>query len=151
MERIARLYELFFAAPTTVIHDGTSHVAIIGFGKIEENGRAEQSLIFRKRMCYNPPAADVTENVYDIGTGHHIAIHAGTNDDDFEVAAMNCFEGDLVWLNSRFEDRVADVDYAMRTENFLFKDIIDIGTCDVIFSLEHEVPSVTHDLSPIVQ
>jgi hypothetical protein len=47
VEKIARFYDFFFDAPTTVVHDGTSHVAIIGFGKIEVNGRAEQSLLFR--------------------------------------------------------------------------------------------------------
>jgi len=147
VEKIARFYDFFFDAPTTVVHDGTSHVAIIGFGKIEVNGRAEQSLLFRERLCDSPPAAYVSECDEDIGSGHHIAIYVGANDEDFEVAASNCVEGDLLWVNSRFEDRVLDVGSAMHNKQFRFKDIIDIETGDVVFVLEHEVRSVTSTLS----
>ena len=63
----------------------------------------------------------------------HTAIYVGANYDDFEVVAMNCFD-------SQFEDRVTDVDSAIRTKHFQFKDTIDIETCDdILFSLEHEV------------
>mmetsp|Transcript_44599 Transcript_44599/g.94904 ORF Transcript_44599/g.94904 Transcript_44599/m.94904 type:complete len:200 (-) Transcript_44599:223-822(-) len=39
-EKIAKFYDFFFGATTAVAHDGTSHVAIIGFGKIDDDGRA---------------------------------------------------------------------------------------------------------------
>ncbi len=89
--------------------------------------------------------ADVSDYDGDICSGHHITIYVGANDEDFEVAASNCDEGDLLWVNSRFEDRVADVGSAMHNKQFRFKDIIDIDTGDVVFVLEH------HPLFPVKQ
>lgn len=151
VEKIARFYDFFFDATTTVAFDGTSHIAIIGFGKIDENGRAEQSMLFRERLCDNPPKAGGVVNDNDVGTGHHIAIYVGSNDEDFEVAATNCMDGGILWVNTLFEDRVLDVDSAMKIKQFRFKDIIDIETGDVLYALEHEIRSVSHDLFPGTQ
>eukprot|EP00571_Detonula_confervacea_P014178 CAMPEP_0172308766 /NCGR_PEP_ID=MMETSP1058-20130122/9268_1 /TAXON_ID=83371 /ORGANISM="Detonula confervacea, Strain CCMP 353" /LENGTH=329 /DNA_ID=CAMNT_0013021261 /DNA_START=453 /DNA_END=1442 /DNA_ORIENTATION=+ len=148
MEKIAKFYDFFFDAPTNVANDGTSHIAIIGFGKIDDNGRAEQSLLFRERLCDNPPAAGGVVNDVGLGTGHHIAVYVGADDDDFEVAAENCMEGGLLWANSQFDDRVLDVDSAMEIKQFRVKDIIDIETGDVLYVLEHEIRSVSHSLFP---
>jgi hypothetical protein len=146
--KIATFYDFFFDAPTTVARDGTSHVAIVGFGKIGDDGRAEQSLLFRERLCDNPPAAGGFVDDADLGTGHRIAIYVGANDDDFEVAATNCAEGGLLWMNSNFEDRVLDVESAMKMKQFGFKDIIDVETGNVLYVLEHEVRSTSHHLFP---
>ena len=147
-EKIARFYDFVFDATTTVAVDETSHLAIVGFGKIDENGRAEQSLLFRERLCDRATDAGVAVNDDDIGTGHHIAIYVGANDDDYEAAADNCMQGGLLWVNQLFEDRVLDVEAAMEVKQFRFKDIIDIETGEIIFALEHEMRSVNHDLFP---
>lgn len=148
IEKIAKFYDFFFDAITTAAFDGTSHIAIIGFGKIDENGRAEQSLLFRERVCDNPPKAGVVVNDPNIGTGHHIAMYVGANDDDFEAAAENCMAGGLLWVNQLFEDRVLNVESAMKEKQFRFKDIIDIETGEVLYALEHEIRSISHDLFP---
>ncbi len=46
VEKIVTFYEYFFDAQMTVARDGTSRDAIVGFGKICNDGRAEQSLLF---------------------------------------------------------------------------------------------------------
>ena len=46
MEKIVTLYDYFFDAPTTVTHNGTSHVMILGFGKIGNDGWCKNSLLF---------------------------------------------------------------------------------------------------------
>lgn len=148
MEKIAKFYDFFFDAITTVAYDGTSHIAIIGFGNVDSNGRAEQSLLFREMLCDNPPVAGGVVNDDNIGTGHHIAIYVGANDDDYEAAATNCMDGGILWVNTLFEDRVLDVDSAMEVKQFRFKDIIDIETGDVLYALEHEIRSVSHHLFP---
>jgi len=161
--KIAKFYDFFFDAPTSVANDGTSHIAIIGFGKIDENGRAEQSLLFRERLCEddddgnNPPTTTTSStmmagagivNDEDVGTGHHIAIYVGANDSDFEAAATNCMDGGILWVNKLFEDRVLDVDSAMQEKQFRFKDIVDIENGNVLYALEHEIRSVSHELFP---
>ena len=152
MEKIATFYDYFFDAPTAVVRDGTSHVAIVGFGKIGDDGRAEQSLLFRELVRDGPPAdyghAMDDPDLGDADTGYRIAIYVGANDDDFEVAAANFAGAGLLITNSNFEDRVLDVESAMMTKNFRFRDIIDVETGDVVYVLEHEVRSTSHRLFP---
>lgn len=152
VEKIARFYDFFFDAPTSVVNDGKSDIAIIGFGKIDDNGRAEQSLLFREvvvvvdddpRQYYQRVV-----NSDDLGTGHHIAIYVGNCDEDYEVAASNCVDGGLLWVNPQFEDRVLDVDSAMECKQFRFKDIVDIETGETLYVLEHEIRSISHPLFP---
>ena len=147
IDKIASFYEFFFDAPTTVTHDGTSNIAIIGFGKIDENGRAEQSLLFRERFC----ESGTIVNNDEIGTGHHIAIYIGANVDQYVAAVENCIDGGLLWINQQFEDRVLNVEKAIEVGQFRFKDIIDIENGDVLYSIEHEIRSVNHPLFPGVK
>ena len=100
--------------------------------------------MFRERSC---DAVNFV-NDDDIGTGHHIAIYVGANDDDYKAAAENCMEGGLLWVNTQFEDRVLDVESAVQQKQFRFKDIVDVETGDVLYSLEHEIRSVSHPLFP---
>ena len=148
MEKIASFYDFFFDAPTTVVNDGTSNIAIIGFGKIDENGRAEQSLLFREMFCDDPQHQLSSFSNDIVGTGHHIAIYVGANDADYEVAATNCVDGGLMWVNPQFTDRVLDVESAMESKQFRFKDIIDIETGKLLYVLEHEIRSVLHENFP---
>lgn len=145
VEKIATFYEYFFDAPTTVARDGTSRIAIVGFGKIGNDGRAEQSLLFRERVSNDDDDAHLGT------TGHCMAIYVGANDEDFEVAAANCAEGDLFRTNSNIEDRVLDVESAMKMKQFRFRDIIDIETGEVLYVLEHEIRSTSHHLFPRTQ
>lgn len=147
VESIARFYDFFFDAPTSLVNDGTSNIAIIGFGKIDENGRAEQSLLFREIVVDEPQQHQVV-NSKDLGTGHHITIYVGNCDADFEVAASNCVDGELLWVNPHFLDRVLDVDEAMKCKQFRFKDIVDIHTGETLYVLEHEIRSISHPLFP---
>ena len=143
--KIAQFYDFFFDATTSTVYDGTSHIAIVAFGKIGEDGRSEQSLLFRES------SSSRTNNIVnddDIGTGHHIAIYVGENDDDYEVAVQNCLDGGLLWVNTMFKDRVLDVASAMKDKQFRFKDIIDLETGEVLYSIEHEIRSVEHHLFP---
>ena len=147
IEKIARFYDFFFDATTSVVNDGRSNIAIIGFGKIDENGRAEQSLLFREVAVDDPKSYQVV-NSDQLGTGHHIAIYVGCSDDDYKVAASNCVDGGLLWVNPQFDDRVLDVEAAMDAKQFRFKNIIDIDTGDTLYVLEHEIRSISHPLFP---
>ena len=145
-EKIARFYDFFFDAPTSVVNDGKSYIAIIGCGSIDENGRAEQSLLFREVVADDPDSC-VAHND-ELGTGHHIAIYVGNCDEDFKVAASNCLDGGLMWVNPQFEDVVIDVDAAMDNKQFRFKNIVDIETGEILYVLEHEIRSISHPLFP---
>jgi hypothetical protein len=147
IEKIAEFYDFFFDATTTVVNDGHSNIAIIGFGKIDENGRVEQSLLFREVVVDDPKLHQVV-NSDQLGTGHHIAIYVGCDDDDYKVAASNCVDGGLLWINPQFDDRVLDVEAAMDAKQFRFKNIIDIDTGETLYTLEHEIRSVSHPLFP---
>lgn len=147
IEKIARFYDFFFDATTSVVNDGRSNIAIIGFGKIDDNGRAEQSLLFREVVVDDPKLYQVV-NSDEVGTGHHIAIYVGCDDDDYKVAASNCVDGGLLWVNPQFDDRVLDVEAAMDAKQFRFKNIIDIDTGDTLYVLEHEIRSISHPLFP---
>lgn len=147
VEKIALFYDFFFDAPTSLVNDGRSDIAIIGFGKIDDNGRAEQSLLFREVVVDDPQQFQAVDSD-DLGTGHHIAIYVGNCDEDFEVAASNCVDGGLLWVNPQFEDRVLDVDSAMECKQFRFKNIVDIETGETLYVLEHEIRSISHPLFP---
>jgi hypothetical protein len=147
IEKIARFYDFFFDATTSVVNDGRSNIAIIGFGKIDDNGRAEQSLLFREVVVDDPKLYQVV-NSDEVGTGHHIAIYVGCDDDDYKVAASNCVDGGLLWVNPQFDDRVLDVEAAMDAKQFRFKNIIDIDTGETLYVLEHEIRSISHPLFP---
>lgn len=147
IESISRFYDFFFDAPTTVVNDGRSNIAIIGFGKIDDNGRAEQSLLFREVVVDDPKLYQIV-NSDQLGTGHHIAIYVGCSDDDYKVAASNCVDGGLLWVNPQFDDRVLDVEAAMDAKQFRFKNIIDIDTGETLYVLEHEIRSISHPLFP---
>lgn len=147
VEKIARFYDFFFDATTSVVNDGKSDIAIIAFGKIDESGRAEQSLLFREVVVDNPQCHQAVHND-ELGTGHHIAIYVGNCVEDFEVAASNCVDGGLLWVNPQFEDKVLDVESAMECQQFRFKNIIDIETGETLYALEHEIRSISHPLFP---
>mmetsp|Transcript_21716 Transcript_21716/g.35550 ORF Transcript_21716/g.35550 Transcript_21716/m.35550 type:complete len:465 (+) Transcript_21716:165-1559(+) len=147
VEKIARFYDFFFDATTSVVNDGKSDIAIIAFGKIDDSGRAEQSMLFREVVVDDPQCHQAVHND-DLGTGHHIAIYVGNCDEDFEVAASNCVDGGLLWANPQFEDNVLDVDSAMECKQFRFKNIVDIETGETLYALEHEIRSISHPLFP---
>ena len=157
-EKIAKFYEYFLDATTTVVNDGISNIAIIGFGKIDGFGRAEQSLLFREVLVDNNDDDDIDDILErrrrvassdDLGTGHHIAIYVGSTDEDYRAFATRFSEtGGLMWINPLFEDKVIDVDSAMTVKQFRFKDIIDIETGDALYVLEHEIRSIDHPSLP---
>jgi len=146
-EKIARFYDFFFDATTSVVNDGKSDIAIIAFGKIDDFGRAEQSMLFREVVVDNPQCHQAVHSD-DLGTGHHIAIYVGNCDEDYKVAASNCVDGGLLWVNPQFEDKVLDVDSAMECKQFRFKNIVDIDTGETLYVLEHEIRSISHPLFP---
>eukprot|EP00985_Skeletonema_marinoi_P031006 scaffold35454_cov206-Skeletonema_marinoi.AAC.1 len=146
-EKIARFYDFFFDATTSVVNDGKSDIAIIAFGKIDDFGRAEQSMLFREVVVDNPQCHQAAHSD-DLGTGHHIAIYVGNCDEDYKVAASNCLDGGLLWVNPQFEDKVLDVDSAMECKQFRFKNIVDIETGETLYVLEHEIRSISHPLFP---
>ena len=146
-EKIAKFYQTFFDAPASVVNDGVSNLAVIAFGKVDDNGRSEQSLLFREVKVENATTKGTASND-DLGTGHHISIYVGSCEDDFEVATANCVEGGLLWVNPQFKDVVLTVEEALEGKQFRFKDIVDIETGDVLYTLEHEIRSITHPLFP---
>ncbi len=149
VEKIARFYDFFFDATTSVVNDGRSDIAIIAFGKIDDSGRAEQSMLFRA-VVVDDDSLSHQKMVHseELGTGHHIAIYVGNCDEDFEVAASNCVDGGLLWVNPQFEDKVLDVESAMKCKQFRFKNIVDIETGETLYVLEHEIRSISHPLFP---
>ena len=146
-EKIARFYDFFFDATTSVVNDGKSDIAIIAFGKIDDFGRAEQSMLFREVVVDDPQCHQAVHSD-DLGTGHHIAIYVGNCEEDYKVAASNCVDGGLLWVNPQFEDKVLDVDSAMECKQFRFKNIVDIETGETLYVLEHEIRSISHPLFP---
>ena len=136
--KIALFYESVLDATTSVVatNEGTS-VAIIACGNIDEQGRADQSLLFRETTDPIP--------AYD---GHHIALYVGTNRADFEQAFKNCELAGVVWVNPRFSDKASTLQGAKNYKQFRFKDIVDMETGEKIFELEHEMRSVEHAAYP---
>ena len=147
VEKIAKFYQTFFDAPASVVNDGVSNLAVVAFGKVDSNGRSEQSLLFREVEVEDATTKGAASSD-ELGTGHHISIYVGSCEDDFKVAASNCVDGGLLWVNRQFKDVVLTVEEALEEKQFRFKDIVDIETGDVLYTLEHEIRSVTHPLFP---
>eukprot|EP00527_Entomoneis_sp_CCMP2396_P006845 CAMPEP_0198152100 /NCGR_PEP_ID=MMETSP1443-20131203/58486_1 /TAXON_ID=186043 /ORGANISM="Entomoneis sp., Strain CCMP2396" /LENGTH=396 /DNA_ID=CAMNT_0043818007 /DNA_START=121 /DNA_END=1311 /DNA_ORIENTATION=+ len=146
-ETIALFYEKVFDATTTVLtidaaaaaSSPSPKIAIVAFGNISPQGRADQSLIFRETT----DSRSIPD--YD---GHHIALYAGQDAKDFDYAFQNCLTADVVWVNPRFSDKVTSLPQARIEKQFRFKDIIDLNTGEVVYELEHEVRSVEHEAFP---
>ena len=136
-DKIALFYDSVFDATTSIVQDDDSKVAVIGFGTVDANGKAEQCLLFRETSESIPP--------YD---GHHIALYVGQSGADFEQAFKNCETAGIVWVNPRFSDKADDLQGAKEWHQFRFKDIIDMDSGQPIFELEHEVRSLTHSAWP---
>lgn len=139
-ERIALFYESVLDATTAVVPQveaSNRQIAIIAFGNIDDQGRADQSLLFRE--------SDTPIAPYD---GHHIAMYIGETAADYERAFANAKIANIVWCNPRFSDQVQDLEGARQCKQFRFKDIIDMKTGDVIFELEHEMRSIEHESWP---
>jgi hypothetical protein len=135
--KIALFYESVLDATTSVVQDGETSVAIIALGNVDENGKADQSLLFRESEEALPP--------YD---GHHIAMYVGQSQADFEQAYKNADIAGVVWVNPRFSDKADTLQGAIEWKQFRFKDIIDIETGQKIFELEHEMRSIEHEAWP---
>jgi hypothetical protein len=134
-EKIAVFYESVFDATTTCVDlGGGSKVAIIAFGKIDESGKSDQSILFKETTETIPP--------YD---GHHIALYVGESAADFDVCYKNAEIAGVVWVNPRFSDDADTLEKARKWKQFRLKDIVDMKTGERIMELEHEVRSVEHD------
>ena len=136
-DKIALFYDSVLDATTCVVQDKQDKVAVIGFGRVDASGKAEQCLLFRETSESIP--------LYD---GHHIALYVGQSGSDFEQAFKNCETAGIVWVNPRFSDKASDLNSAKEWHQFRFKDIIDMDSGQTIFELEHEVRSLTHSAWP---
>ncbi len=132
--KIGTFYETIFDATITVMDT----LCLVACGTIDTNGRAEQYIIFREQQLEEPSEYD----------GHHLAIYVGSSQEDFEVAFQRCAQAGIVWVNPRFSDCATTLDTARQFKQYRFKDILDIDTGKVIFSLEHEVRSIHHNAHP---
>jgi hypothetical protein len=135
--QIALFYESVLDATTSVVQDGDTAVAVVAFGKVDENGKADQSLLFRETDETIPP--------YD---GHHVAMYVGESKADFAQAFKNADMAGVVWVNPRFSDKAHTLQGAQKWKQFRFKDIVDMETGQKIFELEHEMRSVEHEAWP---
>jgi catechol 2,3-dioxygenase-like lactoylglutathione lyase family enzyme len=139
-EKIALFYESVLDATTSVVRRGDDDdgaVAVVAFGSVDANGRADQSLLFRETDQDIPP--------YD---GHHVALYVGQTRADFEQAFKNCETAGVVWVNPRFDDKASNLQGAKKWKQFRFKDIVDMRTGETVFELEHEVRSIEHSAWP---
>jgi hypothetical protein len=152
-EKIALFYESVFDATTFCMETTTTTttattetddydkkviVAIIAIGRIDAQGRADQTLLFRETSDPIPK--------YD---GHHIAIYVGTSEADFECAFRNAQLANLLWVNPRFSDKAQTVQQAVQQwKQFRFKNIIDMDTGHTIMELEHEMRCIQHEAWP---
>lgn len=143
--KIAEFYECVFGAVTDVVtipsvtgeEEDETDIAIVACGEVNREGRAAQNIIFKESNLPMEP--------YD---GHHIAIYAGETVSDFELVFKNCEQAGLVWVNPRFSDKAMSLTGAKKWNQFRFKDILDLKSGKVIFTLEHEVRSVDHSSYP---
>lgn len=133
-EKIALFYDSVLDATTSVFADATSKVAVIAFGKVNAQGLADQSLLFRETDQEIPP--------YD---GHHVAMYVGESAADFAQAFKNCDLAGIVWVNPRFSDKANTLQGAKKWQQFRFKDIVDMDTGEKVFELEHEIRCLGHD------
>lgn len=136
-DRISLFYESVFDATTSIVESQGDQVAVVAFGNVDENGRSDQSLLFRESSNPLPP--------YD---GHHVAMYVGESVADFERAFANSVTAGIVWVNPRFSDKTEDLVGARKWKQFRFKNIIDMETGETVFELEHEMRSIDHEAWP---
>jgi hypothetical protein len=137
-EKIALFYDSVLDATTMCAEDAEgAKIAIIAIGSVDNNGKADQSLLFRESSEEVPP--------YD---GHHVAMYIGESALDFEQAFKNAKLSGIVWVNPRFSDEASDLEGARKWKQFRFKDIIDMETGEKIMELEHEMRSIEHEAWP---
>jgi hypothetical protein len=136
--KIALFYESVLDATTTVVEtsEGAS-IAIVAIGNVDQQGRADQSILFR----------ETTEPIPDYD-GHHIALYVGETAADFEQAFKNAKLANVVWCNPRFSDQADSLEEARKEKQFRFKDIVDMETGEFIMELEHEMRSIQHPAWP---
>jgi hypothetical protein len=134
-ERIALFYDSVFDASVSCfdLGDGTQ-ICMVAIGDIDDQGKPEQSLLFRETKEKIPP--------YD---GHHIALYVGNSSADFEAAYRNADLSGIVWCNPRFSDKADTLEGARKWKQFRFKNIVDMETGETIFELEHEIRSIEHE------
>lgn len=132
---IAEFYEVVFEAASTVVEcpDGSA-AAVVGIGRIDDTGKADQALVFRETTLPIPK--------YD---GHHIALYVGEDAAGFEEAFLYCLDAGVVWVNPRFSDKADSLEGARQYKQFRFKNIVDVKTGKKVFELEHEIRSVEHE------
>lgn len=135
--KIAQFYEYAMDAAVSMVHDGSNRVAIIGIGSVSPDGRPSQCLLYREIDEETPP--------YD---GHHVALYVGKSAQDFYETYKQIEQAGIVWVNPRFTDKATTLSGAKKWNQFRFKDILDLKTGKVIYTLEHEVRSVEHEAWP---
>jgi hypothetical protein len=135
--KIAQFYEYALDAAVSVVQDGSYRVAIIGVGSVSSDGRPSQCLLFREIDDEIPP--------YD---GHHVALYVGQNSQDFCQIFKQIEQAGIVWVNPRFTDKATNLSGAKKWNQFRFKDLLDLKTGKIIYTLEHEVRSVDHEAWP---
>ncbi len=135
--QIAQFYEYAMDAAVSVVQDGSNRVAIVGIGSVSSNGRPSQCLLFREVDEETPP--------YD---GHHVALYVGKSTQDFYDTFKQIEQAGIVWVNPRFTDKATNLSGAKKWNQFRFKDILDLKTGKIIYTLEHEIRSVEHEAWP---
>lgn len=139
--KIALFYESVLDATTTVVDTGSgSSIAIVAVGNVDQQGRADQSILFREITNEEESIPE-----YD---GHHVALYVGESAEDFEQAFKNAQVANIVWCNPRFQDQVDSLEEARKEKQFRFKDIVDMETGELIMELEHELRSIQHPAWP---
>lgn len=137
--KIAEFYECALDATVSVleVEDGLE-IAIIAFGNIDENGRSDQTMLFREKDGYEIPPYD----------GHHVAMYVGLDAKDFEASFKNVDTAGVIWVNPRFSDKAVNLNGAKIYKQYRFRKILNLKDGKEIFELEHEMRSVQHDAWP---
>lgn len=136
-EDIATFYESVFDATTFVVPIQEHKIAMIAFGNINEEGRADQYLLFRETYDSNMK-----------NTGHHIAMYVGEDHADFQQAYKYAEMAGIIWINPRFANKVDSLSTSKQEMQFRFKDIVDLRNGKTIMELEHEIRSSEHKSYP---
>jgi hypothetical protein len=137
---------VFDATANVVSLPDGSKIAIVAFGNIQTNGRADQYLLFKEEKTTS--ITSLTQSTAWRECHHQIALYVGDNQADFEQAFRNAALAGVVWVNQRFQDEVDNLDSAREWKLFRFKDIVDLNTGETILELEHEVRSTEHPFWP---
>jgi len=136
---IAEFYESVLDATVSVVQiEEGIEIAIVAFGKIDENGRSDQTVLFREKEGFEVPPYD----------GHHISMYVGVDAKDFEASFKNCNTAGVIWVNPRFSDKAVNLNNAKIYKQYRFKNILNIRNGKKIFELEHEIRSVNHQSYP---